>query len=301
MGALIDINTNGLAKLVELVFNVTGLSASGAKKNTDAKIYDMFETAKAEIEINRMKQNSANPLERFVATKELRKMNNILQVSEKAVHEFVENEQVSSEVVYPDWSARFFNIIEDVSDDEMQNLWAKILAGEIKHPKSFSLRTLDVLRNLSKEEAETFMRNAPYSIDGSHLCAENNFISISDYLLLVDAGLINSEELAIDFTPSDEGVFDLVTGNRVIRIKGDKDRIKRMGLKIYTYTKAGKELLKLTTFQPNENLLEYIVTIFKQMDAEKITEHLVIEVNGEPNNIDDDPLKVYLDNSSLCS
>ena len=31
-----------------------------------------------------------------------------------------------------DWTARFFNGVQDVSSKEMQLLWAKVLAGEVE-------------------------------------------------------------------------------------------------------------------------------------------------------------------------
>jgi len=53
-----------------------------------------------------------------------------------------------------DWFVRFFEDAGNISDEKMQEIWAKVLAGEIKQPGSFSLRTLEVLRNLSSDEAE---------------------------------------------------------------------------------------------------------------------------------------------------
>jgi hypothetical protein len=55
-----------------------------------------------------------------------------------------------------DWVARFFGVVQDVSAEEMQALWGKILAGEIRHPGRLSLRTLDILRNLTTAEAKVF-------------------------------------------------------------------------------------------------------------------------------------------------
>lgn len=55
-----------------------------------------------------------------------------------------------------DWTARFFNYIQDVSSEEMQVLWAKVLAGEIEHPGSVSIRGLSILRNLDQASAKLF-------------------------------------------------------------------------------------------------------------------------------------------------
>lgn len=91
-----------------------------------------------------------------LAFQELQKQNNIESVTQKA-YRFLESEKVcSQEPVDQDWMIRFFNSVEDISSKEMQQLWAKILAGEVRQPKSFSLRTLETLRNITQEEAKLF-------------------------------------------------------------------------------------------------------------------------------------------------
>ena len=55
-----------------------------------------------------------------------------------------------------DWTARFFNYIQDVSSEEMQLLWAKVLAGQIEQPGSISIRALSILRNMDQASAKLF-------------------------------------------------------------------------------------------------------------------------------------------------
>jgi uncharacterized repeat protein (TIGR03899 family) len=54
----------------------------------------------------------------------------------------------------PDWFNSFTVLAEDISNRTMQDLWAKILAGEIAQPGSFSLKALKVFRNMSINEAK---------------------------------------------------------------------------------------------------------------------------------------------------
>lgn len=48
----------------------------------------------------------------------------------------------------------FFRYAENISDEDMQNLWARILAGEIAQPDSTSIMTMDVLSKLSKSDLQ---------------------------------------------------------------------------------------------------------------------------------------------------
>ncbi len=43
-----------------------------------------------------------------------------------------------------------------ISDDEMQTLWAKVLAGEANSPGTYSKRTVNLLSDLDKKDALLF-------------------------------------------------------------------------------------------------------------------------------------------------
>ena len=70
--------------------------------------------------------------------------------------EILGDKEVSDREPDHDWTARFFNYIQDVSSEEMQSLWAKVLAGEIERPGSISIRSLSILRNLDQASAMLF-------------------------------------------------------------------------------------------------------------------------------------------------
>ena len=73
-------------------------------------------------------------------------------------------EKVSEEPIKPDWMARFIESVKDVSDETMQSLWSSILAGEVASPGQISLRTLDVLKNLSQQDAREFERILQFAV-----------------------------------------------------------------------------------------------------------------------------------------
>ena len=75
-------------------------------------------------------------------------------------------EKVSDKPVHPDWTARFIESVKDVSDETAQKMWSSILAGEVETPGKTSLRTLDVLKNMSQQEAQEFERLAQFTLSG---------------------------------------------------------------------------------------------------------------------------------------
>ena len=88
---------------------------------------------------------------------------NIMSVVREAAEQLGDKE-VDDHDVDHDWTARFFSGVQDVSSEEMQHLWARVLAGEVQKPNSVSIRTLQVLRNMDTETATLFGRLCSLSL-----------------------------------------------------------------------------------------------------------------------------------------
>ena len=85
-------------------------------------------------------------------------LQNCIEIIRKAP-EFMDDE-VDIRDIDVDWRANFFDKCRIVHDDEMQTLWAKILAGEASKPGIYSKRTVNFVADMDKKEAELF----------THLC-----------------------------------------------------------------------------------------------------------------------------------
>lgn len=95
-----------------------------------------------------------------VEYQERKRQHNIESVTSSAAADLMDISEVPEQSPDEDWVTRFFANAQDVSSEGMQELWGRILAGEIKKPGSYSLRTLDFIRNLKKSDAELFTRLA---------------------------------------------------------------------------------------------------------------------------------------------
>ena len=103
-----------------------------------------------------------------------------------------------------DWTARFFNDVQDVSSEEMQVLWARVLAGEVRRKGSTSLRTLGVLKNLDQATADHFRT----------LCSLCLFLFTSDSSVADDARVCSLGGNAAQNCLADYGL-DFETLNRL--------------------------------------------------------------------------------------
>jgi len=106
--------------------------------------------AQAEIEVTDLQRRA---LVRFVA-EEARKQENIEQITQKALPHL--KETAKPEGMENDWVANFFDKCRIVSDQEMQLLWSKVLAGEANSPGTYSKRTVNFLSSLDKNDASLF-------------------------------------------------------------------------------------------------------------------------------------------------
>ena len=66
------------------------------------------------------------------------------------------DESATPESIETDWIVNFFDKCRLVSDEQMQILWANILAGEANRPGSYSRRTVNVVASMDKRDADLF-------------------------------------------------------------------------------------------------------------------------------------------------
>ncbi|HEV2955381.1 MAG TPA: DUF2806 domain-containing protein [Xanthobacteraceae bacterium] len=90
--------------------------------------------------------------------REGRRQRNIEAITTKALAALPPPGQISEQPVSEDWTSRFFEECQDISDEQMQLIWARLMAGEVARPGSFSPRTLGVVRDLTKEDANLFSK-----------------------------------------------------------------------------------------------------------------------------------------------
>ena len=122
----------------------------------------------------------AEAVEQRILYQEQKRQRNIQDVLEKATDAATSTDVPDQEPDH-DWTARFFNSIQDVSSEEMQKLWAKILAGEVERPGSTSTRTLSILRDLDQPTASLFRT----------LC------SLASTIVLPDGSILDSRVISL--------------------------------------------------------------------------------------------------------
>jgi uncharacterized repeat protein (TIGR03899 family) len=139
--------------------------------------------------------------ERF-AYKEINRQINLESIVEKSTKYL--KDSVSEEPVDEDWRTRFFNKAQDVTNEEIQEIWGKILAEEVTQPGKIGFRTLEVISNLSKVEAQLFEKACKIAFTDGMILKLNRGDSFDDFgidysslLILRQAGLIYESDTLI--------------------------------------------------------------------------------------------------------
>jgi hypothetical protein len=166
--------------------------------------------------------------------------------------------------VEEDWLCRWRDYAGSVSSDDLQQLWGRILAGEVKSPGSYAYRLLDFVRNLTTEEAGLIERIAPFVLNGLIFREPNDLLTkagVSFYVLmeLQDLGVISGVEavgLQVQYTSTDKTRYvRLLTNYGKGLLIEHEDTNKRVDMGIYSITNLGKQVLGLGKFSPNDGYL----------------------------------------------
>ncbi|MFL9864153.1 DUF2806 domain-containing protein [Paraburkholderia fungorum] len=180
-----------------------------------------------------------------------------------------------------DWLYRWRDCAAQVSSDELQSLWAKVLAGEVKSPGAHSLRTLDFLKNLSRAEAEQIQRLCPYVVNGQFIftygeMANSPTTSIDFLMQMQELGLISGVGgvgLTITWKPNGGGalfVQYLLMHNRAV-VARTTDLTKVLTLTMYRVTPLGMQVLALSPMPASEPYVQAIAEAVKAQGFDAYT------------------------------
>lgn len=178
-----------------------------------------------------------------------------------------DQQEASDKPIEDDWLYSWRDYAGRVSSSELQDLWGRILAGEVKQPGSYSMRTLEFLKGLSKAEAELISKAARFVIGQRIYRNKEKFLEkeglvFSHLLFLQDIGVLSGvEAVGLNTTyksrEADKFFLPLVASNRIMLLEHE-DQAKTVKAEVYLLTQVGIEVLKLASFQVDEEYFESV-------------------------------------------
>lgn len=216
-----------------------------------------------------------------------KKEQNIESVIGKAVLELGDKTTDSTEEIDEDWLTRFFETVEDISDEQVQTLWARILAGEVLKPRTYTYRFLTVLKNISKNELDIVLRFAPFVIDGIAVKEQsllNKYnIDYQSISLLEDMGLLKEGGLHIGQLKLSGNESKILLQNSKLAIifenKSNKGILHMFD--ILEITETGKKIFELANVDLDMKYLKNALRLLFK-DCHKLT-IFASEITGREN------------------
>lgn len=197
---------------------------------------------------------------------------------------YAERELLSSEAntsdkeLEKDWLFAWRDHAAKVSTEELQLLWGKVLAGEVKNPGSYSMRTMEFLKCLSKAEAKLIEQAAQYVIYNvvfkdltQHY--ELKGLNFAKLLELQSLGMISGVgstgmSYTLPIVRNDPFLGIIKTDSHIIKVENLAAGIK-IAMQVYVVTPLGQEVFKLCNSAVEEECVYKIAQLYANK-AEKV-------------------------------
>ena len=204
----------------------------------------------------------------------LRRQENIEAIMEKTFS-FCANNAIDKRPDL-DWFNRYITLAEDVSNNTMQDLWAKILAGELSRPGSYSLKAIKIFRDMSIVDAKLLAKACSLAVKDQskknirlisgtyqqpgllnffnknrqqHINLSHFGLNYADILSLADNHLIYKQESELNVMAVGEKINFNFNG-LPLKLSCKKTNVS---VQFYKFTPIGAELANLISDKANDD------------------------------------------------
>lgn len=244
-----------------------------AKANSEARLIEEV----TNLKIEHLKNNFLAPdSQAFIGRslgEERKKQENTLSIIKKTIRYL--KETAKPQDIDNDWILNFNDKSKLISDESMQEHWARILAEEANQPQSFSKRTVNLMAELDKRDAEAFTNLCafkweifdsnkqflfvPYDFknDTSNLFNKINF----DLLLNLESiGLIKKATLSEGFLITcDSKKSQIKYANSLYSLEFQNETTNDIIIGTVLLIPMGEELSKICNPEPIAGFEEYTI------------------------------------------
>ena len=271
-----NLNLGGLAKpataLVDKVGGALGGPFRGAfrpmqiRRVAEAEGDSIRILAQADADAAEIRLRAA---ERVLA-EEMRNQANIESTLGRALPHIAE--EAEPEKMEDDWIVNFFDKCRIVSDEQMQDVWARILAGEANNPGTFSRKTINILADMDKADAELFatLCRFVWTIHGAEVapinetepvCSDHG-ITIESLTELESLGLIRRTPLSFSMRKM-PAKFSASYLGRSVELTLAELAANKLRTGSVILTAAGLQLVPVCQREPVDGFFEYMCELWE--------------------------------------
>lgn len=279
---LIELIRGGIGVVSSSISAIVGalITTLFLRKDTKALEFEKIKAAKfGEVIAELLSSGKMSYLEYY-------KCNNFLKIAKKADNiKIFEDKDSDKQISYDfDWFVRFYDYASCVSNEDMQEIWASILAREVSKPGTNSISLLHSLSMMSKEQAQFFCNISRFALRdikdnipllllfvSSNRQAYKSSGITPDYLKELERlGLLDCD-FSSEFIFLKKKMFR--TGNRSITVYGDPNNEQKIKAGNVIFTKDGQSLYSVIDDSYKEyrsDILDFTVSKFKSRNCRVI-------------------------------
>lgn len=209
---------------------------------------------------------------------EFRKQTNLEAIWIKAQDALLTTPSVSAEVedktteLDEDWINMFASYAEKASSERLQQLWGRILAGEIRKPCSFALSTLRIISEMDAEIAATFQDVVSHRFRDDALLTPVPLAGeqLIRWTFLEEIGLLQeiNGNLAMNYEKNIDGHVWIQTQSYVLKVTMSENN-RQISVPFVRITRAGQQIARILPWDELSALKEF---------ASRSTMHLGSEI-----------------------
>jgi hypothetical protein len=182
-------------------------------------------------------------------------------------------EKVSKAMVDPDWLVRWRDGAQDAVSVQLKRYWARLLTGEVLKPSTYSVRTMEFLRTISRADLEMINLCARLCFDGFIYRNPGNYFSADLHLPMFEQleelgvlrGVYGRPESWLMRSSTTEG-FSAMLGcsSKAIFVEGGSAE-DDFRLPVYRLTRFGREVFSLCRVDADSAYLLAVANELKKM------------------------------------
>ena len=149
--------------------------------------------------------------------------------------------------VDPDWLNYFDGYAEKATSENVRDLWARVLDGEIRSPGSFCRATLRLLAELDQQMASWFQQETEFRVQGEFILRPENLTTeqVNRLTFLEQVGLIQHAHpgsgMARTFDADPIKYVAALEGDLCLRIETNRS----VKVEVIPLTRIGREIAKI--------------------------------------------------------
>ncbi len=221
--------------------------------------------AEAQIKIGDIEHRA---LQRMI-NEEAKKQRNIENIADAAACKLTD--QSHPEELDDDWISFFFEKCKSISDEKIQEIWARLLAKESDDIGSFSKQTIDILSKMGNSDIRLIEKIYNFNIGNLFIYINSSEDEICKAHGINFSNLCDLESLGII-------QFNLISGY-ILKVKNLDLSFNHFGKNIkcsnayenwnlsigcVMLTRSGREIERLVSTTPNDDIFNYVVENIKK-------------------------------------